>query len=562
MYRHHSPRYQGAKGLKVKHVLQIAILTVILTWVVYELSRIQKSSPSDGQDRSSLQATIPEPLSGRKVLKPRDKPGKLDWELEIDDTTTKSSSEENLVWSKSGEDPAIKEQALYGMDIGQTTDKDEKSLEEEAQANDDADGRRDVGTDFADTKNKESLAGDEDKKGEETEEVTYMEAYNADSGLKAKLDKQDEVEADDTSRSRLKERDNPATGNLKEDDGISDQEVTESNVSTQDEVEDEQVDPNAQFKEHPELNVDNLEENKGSLEVEAKEQRLKKMVDTQTQGEHFRYEPTEENILTQKQGEEEKAEEKIDAQLDQQNGTLPRSEEQNVSKNEAEVKIHTLSQEQEKIQETLDLNDTVSGTQKYVAVKDEEDLEKADATQTLKEPQKAANGSDSSTLVSEDESNKYVQPKEDDADQMDTSDNQDQVADAERLQTSQLKHTANEKEEAQDQDNEEKENDKVEDLELQTTTEQKSDSSLETKQAEQQEPELETDSKNAEDSSDSSSEEVKRREKHDSAVTANMDASTVEESKIEDEVSKNEILNQVTESNTAGSGDFTKESNV
>lgn len=93
MYRHHSPRYQGAKGLKVKHVLQIAILTVILTWVVYELSRIQKSSPSDGQDRSSLQATIPEPLSGRKVLKPRDKPGKLDWELEIDDTTTKSSSE-------------------------------------------------------------------------------------------------------------------------------------------------------------------------------------------------------------------------------------------------------------------------------------------------------------------------------------------------------------------------------------------------------------------------------------------------------------------------------------
>lgn len=55
--------------------------------------------------------------------------------------------------------------------------------------NDDVDGCCDVGIDFVDIKNKESLVGDEDKKGEEIEEVIYMEVYNVDFGFKVKFDK-------------------------------------------------------------------------------------------------------------------------------------------------------------------------------------------------------------------------------------------------------------------------------------------------------------------------------------------------------------------------------------
>lgn len=61
MFRYTSDRYHRSKGLKVKHVLQIAMITVVVTWVIYQLNQSQK--PDD-------KALEKDPPFGRKALKP------------------------------------------------------------------------------------------------------------------------------------------------------------------------------------------------------------------------------------------------------------------------------------------------------------------------------------------------------------------------------------------------------------------------------------------------------------------------------------------------------------
>lgn len=105
MFRQHSQRYNRAnlaKGLKVKHVLQIAIVVVVLTWVSYELRLTQK--PASRFGGSVFQDTVQDTSLGRKALKPEGEPGKFHSEIErdiqadLDDTVTKSS-QEGMVYS-------------------------------------------------------------------------------------------------------------------------------------------------------------------------------------------------------------------------------------------------------------------------------------------------------------------------------------------------------------------------------------------------------------------------------------------------------------------------------
>ena len=98
MFRAHSQRYNRAnmaKGLKVKHVLQIVIVIVVLTWVTYELNLTQKSTSKTS--RSAFQDTEQDTSLGRKALKPEGEPGKFHLEkgirTDLDDTVTKSSPE-------------------------------------------------------------------------------------------------------------------------------------------------------------------------------------------------------------------------------------------------------------------------------------------------------------------------------------------------------------------------------------------------------------------------------------------------------------------------------------
>lgn len=53
MFRHPSHRYQKAKGLKVKHVVQIAMVTVVLTWVMYQLNQAQKHGHAHAEENIS-----------------------------------------------------------------------------------------------------------------------------------------------------------------------------------------------------------------------------------------------------------------------------------------------------------------------------------------------------------------------------------------------------------------------------------------------------------------------------------------------------------------------------
>lgn len=94
MFRQPAQRYQRAKGLKVKHVLQIAIVTVVLTWVAYELNQSRKPAGSQGQDGSAdFRGTVQDSSLERRALKPEGEPRKTEREIttNTEDTTTKSS---------------------------------------------------------------------------------------------------------------------------------------------------------------------------------------------------------------------------------------------------------------------------------------------------------------------------------------------------------------------------------------------------------------------------------------------------------------------------------------
>jgi hypothetical protein len=100
MFRQPSQRYSRAnmaKGLKVKHVLQIAIVIVVVTWVTYELNLAQK--PASKTSSSIFQDAEKDTFLGRKALKPEGGPGKIDLKIEndiptdLDDTATRSSQQ-------------------------------------------------------------------------------------------------------------------------------------------------------------------------------------------------------------------------------------------------------------------------------------------------------------------------------------------------------------------------------------------------------------------------------------------------------------------------------------
>ena len=114
MFRQHSQRYSRtnlAKGLKVKHVLQIAVVVVVLTWVMYELNLSIKPASQTGS--AVFDDAEQEAFLGRKALKPEGGPGKFGWGEEKgtmpkdvqkelatdrDDSVTKSSQEGKYIF--------------------------------------------------------------------------------------------------------------------------------------------------------------------------------------------------------------------------------------------------------------------------------------------------------------------------------------------------------------------------------------------------------------------------------------------------------------------------------
>ncbi|KAG0561952.1 hypothetical protein KC19_9G105700 [Ceratodon purpureus] len=294
MFRQHSQRYSRtnlAKGLKVKHVLQIAVVVVVLTWVMYELNLSIKPASQTGS--AVFDDAEQEAFLGRKALKPEGGPGKFGWGEEKgtmpkdvqkelatdrDDSVTKSSQEENFDASRTEEDSDDQgDRDISELDIERAADQDEKS-EDETMPND---VQHDVGTDFEELKNEQARveqeengkagkdddvdedsasqaqdneattsvdaiteggsddanhqAGvvDKEKVARETTIATFMGAFNADSILKPKLDKLDEGQTDNTSRVNLDENLNSAIDPLKKTSEDSGEEVAEEKTADQ-----------------------------------------------------------------------------------------------------------------------------------------------------------------------------------------------------------------------------------------------------------------------------------------------------------------------------------------
>ncbi len=71
-----SQRHQKSKGLKVKHLVQIAMITLVLTWVIYQLNHSQRPANTShdvaaaNNHVGAVWDSRKEDLFGRKELKP------------------------------------------------------------------------------------------------------------------------------------------------------------------------------------------------------------------------------------------------------------------------------------------------------------------------------------------------------------------------------------------------------------------------------------------------------------------------------------------------------------
>lgn len=225
---------------------------------------------------------------------------------------------------------------------------------------------------------------DGDKKTGKTTGATFMDAFNADSVLKHKLDKLD-GEVDDTSRSHVDEKFDSATGALKETTEDSGGEVAEEKNIEQNEEE-----------------VSRKEDDEEALDISE----VSAALGTQEQ----KQAPVQQQV-----GENEKPEGKHD--------TLSHMQEQ-----EQEEK----KQEEERVERKksgdpqTEVNDTESNVQPQLKSEGAEvDISEKNGNQheSMESLKSVASGLDSSTQGSESENKSLVQPEEKDAHQIETDEN-------------------------------------------------------------------------------------------------------------------------------------------